>query len=301
MKVFAYYRSATSLQIGDLSIKSFKDQKLVVDAFAKNLNLEIVKEFYDMGMSGSDTDRKSYTNMIDALHSVDGIIVYDLDRLNRNLKHNIDLFYYCAQNKKKIYLAKDKRMIDNSTGDERFYCIQCNAQLRSNVNVDYCGIGVRCWDCNKYNNRLVWTVKVLEGLWDLIKHEGGSFRHFIYNHLGFKPDSYVKLYEGKGMEITNWISQMIDNVSEMGVKISYLSTENQDFSEKLKVFYQRDIPNCWHCEFFHGRSTTAKIYCELPNHKVNKDSDFEKVAKKCNDFGWSDLIKSIDEHGEIEK
>ena len=33
--------------------------------------------------------------------------------------------------------------------------------------------------------------------------EGGSFRYFIYNRMGFGPEAYIPLYENGGMSLSN--------------------------------------------------------------------------------------------------
>lgn len=53
-----------------------------------------------------------------------------------------------------------------------------------------------------YMTRLAITAQVFEAI---VAHgnEPGSFRHLIYDRLGFKGDAYQPLYEAGGMVITN--------------------------------------------------------------------------------------------------
>lgn len=53
-----------------------------------------------------------------------------------------------------------------------------------------------------YDTRLAVTAWVIKNVVDN-GTEGGSFRYFIYDRLGFGPDAYVPLYEAGGMTITN--------------------------------------------------------------------------------------------------
>lgn len=53
-----------------------------------------------------------------------------------------------------------------------------------------------------YDTKLAITAWVFQHIVEHAK-EGGSFRHLIYNRLGFDTDSYVPLYEAGGMEISN--------------------------------------------------------------------------------------------------
>ena len=56
-----------------------------------------------------------------------------------------------------------------------------------------------------YETKLAVTAWVFEAL---IKNaeEGGSFRHLIYDHLGFNTDAYHPLYVAGGQTITNEFS-----------------------------------------------------------------------------------------------
>ncbi len=53
-----------------------------------------------------------------------------------------------------------------------------------------------------YYMRLAVTAHVIEQVVK-VAQEGGSFRNFIYDLLGFEPDAYVPLYLAGGMTITN--------------------------------------------------------------------------------------------------
>lgn len=56
-----------------------------------------------------------------------------------------------------------------------------------------------------YETRLAVTAWVFERLVDHAT-EGGTFRHLIYDRLGFAADSYVPLYDAGGLTISNEFS-----------------------------------------------------------------------------------------------
>lgn len=54
-----------------------------------------------------------------------------------------------------------------------------------------------------YIARLAVACQVFKALCDHAR-EGGSFRHLIYNRLGFKNDAYIPLHQCGGTEISNY-------------------------------------------------------------------------------------------------
>lgn len=62
------------------------------------------------------------------------------------------------------------------------------------------------WGQLDYNIRLFTTMYIIKSLCDLIR-EGGSFRYFIYDMLGFDFDAYMLLFLSGGMMPTNFINE----------------------------------------------------------------------------------------------
>lgn len=73
-----------------------------------------------------------------------------------------------------------------------------------------------CIDCEVYNqavqnkpdNRI--TIEQVAYIFDAITTNSkcdGTFRHLIYNILGFGPDAYEPLYKAGGMYITNGLNK----------------------------------------------------------------------------------------------
>lgn len=64
-------------------------------------------------------------------------------------------------------------------------------------------------------DRVKIACDVISGVVDFIKEGereggGGSFRHLIYDVLGFSHKYYDEFYRAGGMWLTNWIADMIE-------------------------------------------------------------------------------------------
>src|SRR5882672_283904 len=65
-----------------------------------------------------------------------------------------------------------------------------------------------------YETRLAVTAQVFKAIVDHAT-EGGTFRHLIYNRLGFGPDSYIPLYEAGGLTIHNEFNLNAEGVKDV--------------------------------------------------------------------------------------
>lgn len=89
MKVFTYYRVSTELQD-----KGIDSQKLACIKYAKDNALEIVEEFSEEESAAKE--RPIFQMMLNRLKEVDGVLVFDLDRLTRDpyqLAKLLNLFF----------------------------------------------------------------------------------------------------------------------------------------------------------------------------------------------------------------
>lgn len=77
MKVLAYYRGSTELQE-----KGIESQRLACREYAKNNNLEIIKEFEEK--ESTLYERPVFEKLLKEVVEYQGILVYDLDRLTRD-------------------------------------------------------------------------------------------------------------------------------------------------------------------------------------------------------------------------
>ena len=82
-----YYRVSTREQDIGMQIKAVKD-------YCKKNNIEIFKEYKDIGQSGSKESRPAFDDLLKDMRKLkfDCIIVYKLDRIGRSLSHLVKLF-----------------------------------------------------------------------------------------------------------------------------------------------------------------------------------------------------------------
>lgn len=109
LKVFSYVRVSTGLQ---KEKKTYENQEKTIAEFIEKNNLILIDRFEDLGLSGADANRESFLKMISRLNEVDGIILYDLDRLARDFLISLDLIKSFIQKKLKIIEASKGNFID---------------------------------------------------------------------------------------------------------------------------------------------------------------------------------------------
>lgn len=88
----SYCRKSTKIKNKSVE-ESIGYQRQAIMEYAKNNGIHIVREFSDVGYSGKNLDRPELKEMIDFLKTthlkIDELIIYSIDRLGRELKHNI--------------------------------------------------------------------------------------------------------------------------------------------------------------------------------------------------------------------
>ena len=114
-KLYVYYRVSTQDQA---SKETEKTQKRAIMEFLHGKEVEIVKELYDPAMSGADPDRPAFKYMMSTLDLVDGIVVYDIDRLSRDLQTGINVMFDIKSKGKKLYVARTREIIDFKEGQQ---------------------------------------------------------------------------------------------------------------------------------------------------------------------------------------
>lgn len=115
------YRASSYIRVSTNKQKDANtqdNQETAIREFAAANDIEIVKSYSDLGASGSDRTRKNFQKMLDELDLVDGIIVYDDDRLARDWDLSIDLMRLLRYKNKKLFIARKNRIIDFNTQKE---------------------------------------------------------------------------------------------------------------------------------------------------------------------------------------
>ena len=115
-KLFAYYRVSTKDQADK---NTQENQKNSIDNYVLSLDAKVVESFYDPGMSGADRDRPQFKAMMERIHEVDGIIVYDPDRLSRDFEMGLALMFDLKHQGKKLFVSRTMTVTDFSQGQEQ--------------------------------------------------------------------------------------------------------------------------------------------------------------------------------------
>jgi len=111
IKVIGYIRVSTQLQADK---NTQENQKNEIISFANELQLNIVEIYEDIAISGSIQDRPGYKKLLDNIENVDGIVIYDLDRLTRDFETGVKLIFLLKAKKKKLYIARTRSVQDFS-------------------------------------------------------------------------------------------------------------------------------------------------------------------------------------------
>ncbi|UYP46396.1 hypothetical protein NEF87_002681 [Candidatus Lokiarchaeum ossiferum] len=119
-KIFAYYRISTEKQ---KKKNTQENQKIAIYNFVEGLDVEIVNEFEDLGISGADNDRPQFNLMLSKLNEVEGLVIYDLDRLTRDFEMGVNLMFMLKNSKKSLYIARTKDIKDFSDDSEQLMTI----------------------------------------------------------------------------------------------------------------------------------------------------------------------------------
>lgn len=105
-KLFIYYRVSTELQ-------DTKMQKYSVKKFLEDKKIIIVEEFEDKAMSGIlGFERPAFKEMNNRLDEVDGIILYDWDRISREEEFAVTLMYALRNKNKFVYESSTGQKLD---------------------------------------------------------------------------------------------------------------------------------------------------------------------------------------------
>jgi DNA invertase Pin-like site-specific DNA recombinase len=99
-----------SIKVKDMSVEaSVSYQKVLVDQYAKQNNMEIIKRYNDVGYTGSNINRPELQDMLhDVTHtSVDVLLVYSVDRFGRDLRNNIDTMLKISTQVKKVIFVSE--------------------------------------------------------------------------------------------------------------------------------------------------------------------------------------------------
>lgn len=82
-RVFAYVRVSTDQQMDNSSLEVQKER---IAAYCVSQNWQLIYVFEDGGLSGCNTQRPAYQQMLSRLDECDLILTFKLDRISRNLK-----------------------------------------------------------------------------------------------------------------------------------------------------------------------------------------------------------------------
>lgn len=108
-KIFIYCRVSTDLQ-GKKNTQI--NQKTAIMNFLNNLDVQIIDEFQDLGISGANKNREQFNLMLSRLNEISAIAVFDLDRLARDMEIGLELMRILMQKRIKIYEARTKTVKD---------------------------------------------------------------------------------------------------------------------------------------------------------------------------------------------
>lgn len=114
MKTAIYYRVSTNKQDIGMQKKAIKD-------YCERDQIEIYKEYSDVGVSGSKTSRPQFDLMLQDMRArkFNCIVVYELSRIGRSLQHLLKLFEEFKA--KRINFISLTQNINTTTAEGRMF------------------------------------------------------------------------------------------------------------------------------------------------------------------------------------
>lgn len=106
LKLFDYYRVSTEKQ-------DFGIQKQSIEEFYEKNPHKSVASFEDYAKSGAlGWEREAFTEMVSRLNEIDGIVIYDWDRISREEEFAVSLIYALRRQNKVVFEANTNRLLD---------------------------------------------------------------------------------------------------------------------------------------------------------------------------------------------
>jgi hypothetical protein len=113
-----------------------------------------------------------------------------------------------------------------------------------------------------YETKLAVTAWVMKHILDHA-NDSGSFRHLIYNRLGFNTDAYAPLLVAGGLEISNeFDNERIHSIKE--------AVRNNKVESLKAILNMCDEPDCF-ADACCGTKVGDKYRCTCSNHQPKKD------------------------------
>ena len=108
-KVIGYSRVSTEMQV--VKGNSIVNQKDKIKDFCRMQDLDLVDILIDKGISGRTKDKRGeylkLINLIECGEGIDGVVVYSLSRLGRNMKDVVEFLDLCNKKKVTFYCVKE--------------------------------------------------------------------------------------------------------------------------------------------------------------------------------------------------
>lgn len=114
MKVIGYVRVSTKKQENNFSLES---QRKEIEKYCIENNLTLVNILTDIESGFSIKKRNGLQEILLNLKDIDGLIVYDLDRLSRNLIDNLEIFKLFNKSNKNLFIINDNFRLDSNYKD----------------------------------------------------------------------------------------------------------------------------------------------------------------------------------------
>ena len=118
------YRVSTNDQVEK---HTNENQMNSIMRFSESLDIGVVKIFEDLGKSGTDKLREGFDSMLKEIENdptITGIIVFDIDRLARDIIISMDLMNFLMKNGIKVYESRTEKIHNlNDDSDQLLYFI----------------------------------------------------------------------------------------------------------------------------------------------------------------------------------
>jgi DNA invertase Pin-like site-specific DNA recombinase len=263
-KIFVYFRVSTNKQVEK---NTQKNQMRSVEEFLKDMPVQIIEKFSDLGISGAEKNREQFNCMLSRLKEVNAIAVYDLDRLVRDMEIVLDLMQILMQKNIKIYECRTKTIKDLTKDNDQllfFIGVWISSIERKKI-LDRQKIGIE--RCKKEKGKWGRNKKILNIKKYKELREKGIPKRTIAKILGLDIRTLYNRLKEEGFMQKNNEKKIQYRCSKCGTTIKY-----EDYVEKR-------CPNCPKLEMFRKKRREMKIMFENRIKQIKKEEIFAELEE----------------------
>ena len=273
-------------------------QKEETEHEAKRYGYDVFDTFTDEGISGSFTKRDRLQDLIDIVKTqdennriIDAIIVYDLSRLSRSIKHTLDMFKLFDRQKVKLISIKDGLTGENDAISRKI--ITTVLSLLNELYIDQLRIKVPSGMKKSLIENRRWQGGQIPYGYDLLpeKDENGNY---IYETSGGRKRIVKKLYINEyEADVIRIIFHKAAFEDWGAYKIVKFLNENEYRTKKNSIFRTKFLLDVIHNKLYRAYSEDSQ-FGTLTWGRIYKKIEDDETGKYTQHFRKEPLVDEVE-------